>query len=1567
MRLFIERDPNKRTIKAKYFLAKPNKIVTAPIHEAYGGEVSYVAGGIHELNFSIPYYIEKDMEMVLNPNVEKIKERMLIKRVAGTKTEWFMVDGIGERGDDEEEFSVSAFSLGYEIRDRRLTTFQEESINARDVLEKLLVGTPWNVGTVAPKYLEMYRTFDESGSNALEYVLKIDETYNSMLVFDTETRLVHITDPDETSQYRGLAVDYSRLLENVNVERVSEGLVTRLYIEGSDGLTIGSVNPTGQNYIEDFSYFMYPFEQDANGNIIKSSDFMSDDLCLAILAQQDLIEANAGDIRTLIDSRQNKTVEFIDEETALAQLIGELDTIEAQLDIAKATGDTALITNLSQQRTAKNTQVNAQRTVVTQVQNQLLAIEAQLDDLYADINTESNFTPELAEELGFYILEREWTDDRYIDAEELYQAGLEKFKEYRTPQFTLSVGLVNFLEIAEEEYYWDKLNLNDKIKVKHPRMNMHYFSRIGGIKVSDDSISLDITNTARVSDGLSKLGQAIRQSATSSTILQNSKKKWDKAGEEVNLVQQMMNEEYDANKKRILAGVNNLIEIGKRGIIVRSPDFPNEVIIIQSGIMALSDDDGLTWDAAITPRGIIADRLMGRILAGQELIITNSSGSFTMDDNGAVFNVGSFVVRSSTGNLNLVDRWQDSSDFLNDYTNDNVITPFEKRMLALKWQEIDKRYEANQVRMTHHFDEEGMLQSFILTYEARYQDLYDYLFVDLSGAYPILADENMGNSTPVSAAVFKQKFSEYDDALVELEKQFDFNLQEKITNVEFVITDEEIVSAVTRSETWTFQMNAIQEGINDAKQTAVNANQSITSMMSDLTVSPIEKTTLSIIWGEIKSQYGQMVALASTIGVSSASFTTAYNNLNGVAPKIETDILADMNANFTFTAATRDLFKAKLDAYFLEVEKLNKALSEKVNSTAIDAKVGLDNLMSDLKITPLEKNELARTWEKIKADYIQMNAQGISVNASLTARTNFTNAYNALNGVSPKLQDDILASRSTTYTLTASSRDAFRLKIANYYTAAAEMTKAISDGLKKYVDEIEFGDTNLVPNSSGNIDSEGEEPTYWLAFQSANGLNVHVEEEGASSVKANVTAAGGGLKTPLTPIAGGSTYTLTLEATADKQATFAHQLVFVNSAGVETTPVAIQTSPITAGGLWHKFELTFTAPSDAVSVYTTPRIASSATFPVEIEVRKVQIESGTKSSEWSPSNEDIIRQFIMIRTKISSIEEIVSADSIITTITTSETYKNLMDSKADADAIGDLATKGELGDLADIVNGNISTAIGGIDFSPYVTQLQLEETSRNITMKFSATGGMNLLKNSVGYAEFDFWTAVGIDYIKSINEDGLDTLGFGSGWDFTATTETAYIEQDVSVVLGAPYTLSWYINKTTAGGDVWVEILESGVVKMSVPLGAGVITSGYENYFLTYRPTDSKVTVRIRSTGDAVVTGLMFTIGDMPLQWSLATGEVYNTNLRFNINGIRVSQLDINGKEVGYTKISYNEFAGYYDVLGNGKFEKIFYLNGEETVSKKLRAIEEITMGGIRIINFESSTNKGWAFIQLIE
>jgi phage minor structural protein len=784
--LFIDIDYNKRPQKARLHLAKPNKQIISHISEKFKDSLDLKLGTINELSFSIPYKVEENGEMVENKHIDLIKERMLIRVTLSTYEGWYVVDSIEEDSDNSGIFNVNAFSIPYELKGKRISGLAEESTNATELLTTLLQDTVWKIGTVDALFNTMYRSF-ESGddTNVLDCIVNASETFGALVIWDDKNRTVSFKDPTKNGKFKGMSVNYGRLINNVKRTRTTDEMVTRMYVYGNEDLTIHSVNPSGQGYIEDFSYFMYPFKRDASKNVIQSSYFMSDALCHALLDQQNLIAQNSSVIKDLTEAIATKRTTLITEQSKLDNYNLELENILDLLDIAKASEDSAGIATQTSAKQTKEQQIKDQATLTARLKLELGALEQQLADKQTEISNEANFTQALIDELNLYIIESTWRDDNYIDAQELYEDAVKKFAEIRQPKLVIDVTIENLLNIVEEQYYWDKLVLGDLIKVKYPQMNIEYMAKIIQITydLENGQASLVIANTTDLLDDAEKLLQLLKTNSSASSMVQNNKYKWDKVNAISNEVSTLLTSEWDATKNKIIAGVNNSVEVGNRGIIIKNPDFPDEVVIMQSGVIALSMDGGETWKTAIKPDGIVAERLIGKVIAGQELLITNSRGTFTMDNNGARFEVGSFTIVSDSGN-NLVDAWEGTRDFVDAYKDDNIITPYEKKMLKTEYDKIKDGYNANVAKLQAYYTNSGSDLQFVNDYHSAYEDLYDYLFVTKQGDFALLDSSNMGASTRVLGTEFDKKFRDYQTAQVELEKQVILKAKSTIADVQ---------------------------------------------------------------------------------------------------------------------------------------------------------------------------------------------------------------------------------------------------------------------------------------------------------------------------------------------------------------------------------------------------------------------------------------------------------------------------------------------------------------------------------------------------------------------------------------------------------------------------------------------------------------------------------------------------------------------------------------------------------------------------------------------------------------
>lgn len=113
-----------------------------------------------------------------------------------------------------------------------------------------------------------------------------------------------------------------------------------------------------------------------------------------------------------------------------------------------------------------------------------------------------------------------------------------------------------------------------------------------------------------------------------------SKYKWDLSEENNTEINKIINNVWDANKNAIEGGDNLQYRLDTRGLTIKSPTDPLKYLRAVNSVIAITNDGGNTWKNALTWQGLIAERLYGMIIAGANLTIENTSGTFRVDGEG---------------------------------------------------------------------------------------------------------------------------------------------------------------------------------------------------------------------------------------------------------------------------------------------------------------------------------------------------------------------------------------------------------------------------------------------------------------------------------------------------------------------------------------------------------------------------------------------------------------------------------------------------------------------------------------------------------------------------------------------------------------------------------------------------------------------------------------------------------------------------------------------------------------------------------------------------------------------
>lgn len=767
--MFINIDKSKRKKEYKIHLAKPNNQKIANLSEAYDSVYSLKLGNINELSFNIPYFIDKEDHRVENENIELMKQKMYLEIDYNNSQEWMIVDEMEDFGDGKEKYlSVTAFSNVYENSHKMIRSLELKSVNPDEYYSAILQDTAWSIGEIDPLFKDIYRSFDINNSTVLESILTGAETYGAILDFDSKNKTINLLDMESRAKYRGLNINYKNFLQSVSRKSSADEMTTRMYVYGSDGMTITNVNPTGMPYIEDFSHFLYPFERDENKNVIKSSNYMSDELAHAILDLAELNEQYQPTIKQAQDRIDIEIVDLIENETILSNLSFDLSTVKGLLDIAKATNDKDLISQRKAELVVAQSAVDSQEQEVENIRASIEYHEGEISRLQKLISVTS-FSPKLLKELNPFIIEKDFSDDRYINEKELYQDALENFEEARNPTYVVNASIDNIINSLEEEYYSDKVVLGDIARIVDKDMRVDMKSLITEMTFSMDENSHNITISEGDIDvdGYDRILSILYNTQSTTTMLSNNKDKWDAVTEIKSEVDMMRDASIDATKNRIYAGINESIEIGDRGIVLSNPDFPNEMVIMQAGVIALSKDGGETWDTSITPDGVIADTIIGKLVASNNLLITNDKGSFRVDSEGLTVDMDSIKIMSGEGDTpqNIVDSWNAILVTMDEFANDSLLNPYEKSQIKKQWESIQKSHSSMVEIFIEGMGPETEDNPYPLEYKSymvAYEKLNDYLNKETqSDGHVILDPSNMDNTTDIDSVKYKNIIDDY--------------------------------------------------------------------------------------------------------------------------------------------------------------------------------------------------------------------------------------------------------------------------------------------------------------------------------------------------------------------------------------------------------------------------------------------------------------------------------------------------------------------------------------------------------------------------------------------------------------------------------------------------------------------------------------------------------------------------------------------------------------------------------------------------------------------------------------
>ena len=686
MAFLVDINPEMELPKYKLTLHKLNEEKLASLKNITNLNISPLFVGIDNLTFDVPLHImDNDGTNRRNKIYDLVEGDHLVKL---NDMSYFIITNVKESADDNgrKYKEVQCKSREYSLIDKKLIDYKADSrvlyssSNAIDdngleigilnyIFEHLTKS--WILDYVDPDLIlregnGIYRALNFDNSNLIQVFMELQKTFNCIFTFDSIDRKINVYDiKNMMGQDRGLRISDTNFIKSITKDVNSEGIITRLYLRGKDGVSIQSISPTGQPYLDNFDYYkntkymsqglidaldtydtkVGEYNPDFKPLFVRldSANTVMEGLLNADgieLMDKGLVALNVklNQIQTLIDVK-------VEELGLIQKTINSADGVDlSELHKTKKSIQDAMDTFITERTLIngyikiKNSEIAAQQSVIDGINSEIKVLQSNLDTSNTD-----NFTAEQLLELDKFIKVETFNDTNYTEynLEELKEEGIRQLNRISQPPIQFEVDVIDFLSIVECQHVWKKFKLGDSVTIEHKDMGFKFIVRLVGYEHSVDSYSLNLkfSNTNSYDDATLYERELVDYLNNVGTTVDFNVGKWNDVGNVESRIAKLVDVKLEEARQNILnaVGQQHLFDDSGLWLYKENPDgtIDGEQIRAINNTIALTDNNWATIGTAITPKGVNAEYIRGKLGQFAEVdagsIIINPEGATIPD------------------------------------------------------------------------------------------------------------------------------------------------------------------------------------------------------------------------------------------------------------------------------------------------------------------------------------------------------------------------------------------------------------------------------------------------------------------------------------------------------------------------------------------------------------------------------------------------------------------------------------------------------------------------------------------------------------------------------------------------------------------------------------------------------------------------------------------------------------------------------------------------------------------------------------------------------------------------
>ena len=637
---------------------------------------------LSDFTFDAPYTTDGGLTTVESYEYIQAKRLVLIENMG-----YYIIDSVEEKTNGPFPVkSVICKSIEEELVFKRLTSFVgtfkfywelAPDPSNPTMMETVLALLPtWTIGTIDVETIQKYRTFSVTDKTVYDFLVnEAEKAYDCIFVFDIMNKTISAHSSETIIQPTDIFLSYDNLIKTSSFMEMSDELVTALYVTGEGTLDIRAVNPLGSNVIYNFRYYQTP-------------DRMSAGLISALTAWENTCDTAQPTYAGYLTDLRVLNTGMIVLQSDLATLQGEYTVLETELKTEIQAGLSTTATNADM--TAKALEIKNKQTAITAQQSLIDAKTAQITVINTSLSFATNFTEDEFKELSTFIFENTYQNPAYVvtdittaveyqdTAQQLYDQAASVLARVSVPRYEFKMDTANFVALKEFTVFTNQLELGTSVTVN---VNDRFLltPALLEIKMSFDDptkFSLTFSNRMRLDGADYQYSDLLNQTYSTASSVSANAQAWGNWNTNYkDDVTTFISSALDASKNAIVNSTGQEFVINTNGLRGRQKSdasdniagySPKEIWIAEN-IVGFTKD---AWNTAslalgeiILPNGqltygLVADTIVGHLLAGNELQISNIAAdgatvNFILDETGATLYNAAFTIGNASNIITL--------------------------------------------------------------------------------------------------------------------------------------------------------------------------------------------------------------------------------------------------------------------------------------------------------------------------------------------------------------------------------------------------------------------------------------------------------------------------------------------------------------------------------------------------------------------------------------------------------------------------------------------------------------------------------------------------------------------------------------------------------------------------------------------------------------------------------------------------------------------------------------------------------------------------------------------------